>query len=582
MSVLPAAPALLVAAIASIGPPAAWEPRTGTSDSATSSTRAGRAPVEDTARPETVAPDAPPVGRDSLANSAGRDTKLQGDRPGARPFVEDTGRAESVAPGAAPAVGVVRFGLSDPLSPDAPPPVGVVSGLSDPLRREPLSPDAPPPVEETRARRDRLVDLLRARLPEGGRGAFFLRGAEEDDEGEFRQESSFYYLTGLSTPGASLVLYFDAGSSVERLYLPPADPDQERWVGPMLGAGRLDPATGDPDARRREALRASGFRGAGHTGVASAESLAGDLGEWLGHRGAIFVADPAPSGGEAAIEPEGLPAEIAGRRRQVESARDAIATLRMVKSPSEIAAIRRAVEITCEAHAAAMDLLRPGIPEYALEAAIEYEFTSAGARYAAFPTIVASGPNSTILHYYRNGRTVGENEVVLIDIGAEFARYAADVTRTLPSSGRFTAAQREIHDAVLRAQAAGIALAKPGATIEEIDAGVRASLRKDGLEEYVAHGCCHYVGLDVHDIGEKTAALAPGMVLTVEPGVYVPEKQIGVRIEDTLLVTEGGNEVLSACAPKDAAEIERIMSARPFGGPASGALSRAAPASPRP
>jgi Xaa-Pro aminopeptidase len=227
-----------------------------------------------------------------------------------------------------------------------------------------------------------------------------------------------------------------------------------------------------------------------------------------------------------------------------------------------------------------MDLLRPGIPEYAIEAAIEHAFTSAGARYPAFPTIVGSGPNSCVLHYYRNGRTIGDDEVVLIDIGAEYARYASDVTRTLPSSGRFTASQRKVHDSVLRAQAAGLAAAAPGATLESIDAAVRESLRRDGLEDHTMHGCCHWVGLDVHDVGGRDVPLRPGMVLTVEPGVYIPAEDLGVRIEDTLLVTEGGHEVLSACAPKSAAEIEeRIAEARRRA--ARGAeVSPAAPGSP--
>ncbi len=442
--------------------------------------------------------------------------------------------------------------------------------------------DAPPPLEETRARRDRLVELLRRGLPSGRRGAFYLHGADEDDEHEFRQDSSFYYLTGLNSPSASLALFFDGTTSAERLYLPPADADQELWLGPTLGAGRIDPSSGLPDERRRQAVETSGFRGEGHSGVGHEEATARDLTDWLGSRGTLFLAEPAPESGPLLPAPGSLPPGAAEKLRRAESAHEALTALRLVKSPWEIARIRRAAEITCQAHVAALDLLRPGIPEYALEAVIEHAFTSVGARYAAFPAIVGSGPNSCILHYYRNGRTIRDDELVLIDIGAEYGRYAADVTRTLPSSGRFTAGQREVHDAVLRAQAAGIALAKPGATITEIDGKVREVLREHGLDGYVAHGCCHFVGLDVHDLGRGDVAFRPGMVLTVEPGVYIPEREIGVRIEDTLLITEDGNEVLSACAPKAAADIEARMAASAPRDPPGDDLSRAAPASPRP
>src|SRR5262249_15885555 len=158
-----------------------------------------------------------------------------------------------------------------------------------------------------------------------------------------------------------------------------------------------------------------------------------------------------------------------------------LARLRVVKSPEEIEALRRAASITCDAHRAAMQMVRPGMSEFELEAILEYVFTRAGARYSAYPAIVGSGPNSCVLHYFRNGRRIGDGDVVLIDAGAEWARYATDVTRTFPANGHFTAEQRRVYDAVLEAQSSTKAMVRPGLRIKDLNDNVRKSLDKAGL-----------------------------------------------------------------------------------------------------
>jgi len=253
------------------------------------------------------------------------------------------------------------------------------------------------------------------------------------------------------------------------------------------------------------------------------------------------------------------PVREAGVPFRTESAHPALTRLRLVKSAGEIAAIRRAVEITCAGQRAAMRAMAPELREYEIEAVVEFEFTRAGARFNAFPTIVGSGPNSCVLHYSSNERMILPGEVVVIDAGAEYGGYAADVTRTLPSSGAFDAKQSRIYAAVLSAQRAGLALVRPGSSLREVNERVNTVLKEKNLDQHVVHSCCHFVGLDVHDLGSRDAVLEPGMVLTVEPGVYIPKREIGVRIEDTVLVVPGGHEVLSACAPKDPEELKAEM-----------------------
>jgi Xaa-Pro aminopeptidase len=235
-----------------------------------------------------------------------------------------------------------------------------------------------------------------------------------------------------------------------------------------------------------------------------------------------------------------------------------IAYLRQIKSQTEIALLEKAIQITMKAQQAAARTIMPGAMEYEVEAALEYEFRRNGAERPGFPSIVGSGPNSTILHYDKSERRMQSGEVVVVDIGAEYGGYSADVTRTYPVSGKFSARQREIYQIVLDAQKAAIAKVKPGVRIRDIHQAAMDYIRSKGYEKFFIHGTSHHIGLEVHDIGETVRPLEPNMVITVEPGIYIPEEQIGVRIEDDVLVSAAGARVLSTF-PKEIDEIEALV-----------------------
>ena len=264
--------------------------------------------------------------------------------------------------------------------------------------------------------------------------------------------------------------------------------------------------------------------------------------------------------------------------------------LRLVKRPDEVARLRRAAEITAEGHFAAMRDGSPGRREYQVQAEIEYAFRRRGGSGPGYGTIVATGANSTILHYRAGDALLEDGQVCLVDAGGEYEWYTADVTRTFPVSGEFTKAQRDLYDLCLAAQKQGIEAVRPGVTVDELhDRTIRTlteglialGLMKGTADERIAdkafrkyfmHRTSHWLGMDVHDVGDyyadgKSRALAPGMVLTIEPGLYVPEddaeapkemRGVGIRIEDDVLVTETGHENLTAAVPKEPGEVEAV------------------------
>ncbi|MFC3394212.1 Xaa-Pro aminopeptidase [Brenneria rubrifaciens] len=267
--------------------------------------------------------------------------------------------------------------------------------------------------------------------------------------------------------------------------------------------------------------------------------------------------------------------------------------MRLFKSQAEIDVMRRAGEITALAHTRAMQICRPGMFEYQLEGEIHHEFTRHGARYPSYNTIVGSGNNACILHYTENESQMRDGDLVLIDAGCEYRSYAGDITRTFPVNGKFTKPQRAIYDIVLRSQLKALALFAPGRSIRDVNdevvrvmvsglvklgilhGEVDALIAEQAHRQFFMHGLGHWLGLDVHDVGDygcsdRGRPLEPGMVLTVEPGLYispdakVPQQYrgIGVRIEDDILITEAGNENLTAGVVKDADEIEAIMAQR--------------------
>ena len=238
-----------------------------------------------------------------------------------------------------------------------------------------------------------------------------------------------------------------------------------------------------------------------------------------------------------------------------------LAGMRQIKSASEIMLLDKAVQITLKGHDAAARTIAPDVMEYEVQAALEYEFRRNGAEGSGYPSIVGSGPFSTILHYDKAERRMQSGDVVVVDVGAQYGGYSADVTRTYPVSGKFSPRQREIYQIVLDAQRAAIAEVKPGTTFAKIHAAAFNYIRSKGYAKYFIHGTSHHIGLQVHDVGDTSRALEPNMVITVEPGIYIPEEQLGVRIEDNLLVTATGSRVLSDF-PKEIDEVERLMQKR--------------------
>ncbi|MCH8930959.1 MAG: Xaa-Pro dipeptidase [Proteobacteria bacterium] len=248
--------------------------------------------------------------------------------------------------------------------------------------------------------------------------------------------------------------------------------------------------------------------------------------------------------------------------------------MRFIKSEEELALLQRAIDITGQSQVAAMKRAAAGIYEYQLQADIEHVYKDNGARRPGFPSIVASGPNSLILHYQRNDRQIRDGELILIDIGAEYQMYTADITRTIPASGHFSDAQEEIYNHVLQAQELAMAAVKPGISLRELHAVAKTYLDSVGYGQYFIHGLSHWLGMDVHDVGdyrvgEEWRHLEASMVMTVEPGIYISPGTrgvarkwwgIGVRIEDDVLITKNGCEVLSRDVPREIADIEALMS----------------------
>lgn len=399
-------------------------------------------------------------------------------------------------------------------------------------------------------RRAALLDLLEP-------GLALVRSADpraerdHPQDSDFRQDNDFYYLTGLETPGSWLALLkLEDGAAEVVLYLPDRNPKQETWTGPQLGPG----------------ARAAELTGIART--ASASQFEPDVLNRL--------RQPPEVGGYPRIYVP-LDDDTDGTREVLESAvrtgrsvsdlRGALARLRLVKDSVELARIRRAVEITVEAHRRAMRAARPGINEYELEAIVEYVFRTNGAERVAFPTIVGSGPNSVTLHYDSNRRQTTDSDLVVIDAGAEYRYYAADVTRTFPVNGKFSQRQRAIYELVLGSQRVAIDSVRPGVTIRQLEGIARRYMRENSgslcgertCDRYFQHGLAHWLGMDVHDVGSYTTPLAPGMVLTIEPGIYLAGEGLGVRIEDDVLVTADGAELLSSGAPKAVEEIETLM-----------------------
>jgi Xaa-Pro aminopeptidase len=377
----------------------------------------------------------------------------------------------------------------------------------------------------------------------------------------FMQEENFYYLTGHNEEGAALLLLPESATQKgwsgprEILYLPPRDLLQERWEGPRMGPD-------DPGIKEK-------------TGFAAVESFT-KLHETLANLDREFVEMFTELPG---AHDEGYPHAVnwtnwikgATTHVTLKDVSPAVATLRAIKSPGELALIQKAVDASIDAQLAAMKMMHSGLYEYQVAAKMVEIHAEAGCETEAYAPIVGSGINSTVLHYNKLDRKIDGGEVVLLDVAGQYSGYAADITRTLPADGQFTPRQREIYEIVLGAQNAALAALKPGMTLggpastslQKIATDYINSHGKDkegrSLGRYYIHGLSHHLGLDVHDSSGLPRPLEPGMVITIEPGIYIPEENIGVRIEDDALITPTGYKLLTERLPRSPGEIEKIM-----------------------
>jgi Xaa-Pro aminopeptidase len=427
----------------------------------------------------------------------------------------------------------------------------------------------PTRAQERREREPNIVYAeRRAKLASQVDGPIVLwgfTGHEEISENYvFAQEEYFYYLTGHNEEGAGLIL-LPAGQkgdvanlAREILFLPTKNPQKEKWNGL-----RMSPS--DPGIEARTGFASvqsfeSGFR-----------SLVENLAKSFPN---IYTILPYEK------ELGGYPHEkavfdwlqLAAPQAKLNDIRVQIGAMRQIKSPGEIAFLKQAIDLSLDAHLEAMKMMRPGVFEYQVAAKMVEVHAMGGSEAEGYAPIVGAGPNSTALHYDKLSRKIEDGDIVVLDVAAQYAGYSADITRTIPANGKFTPRQREIYNIVLGAQNAALAAIKPGGHffckgkkdgLMNIAYDYINSHGKDRagklLGQYFIHGLGHDIGLNVHDPGEYCGPLQPGMVVTVEPGVYIPDEQLGVRIEDDVLITESGYKLLSERLPRDPDEIEKIM-----------------------
>ncbi len=423
------------------------------------------------------------------------------------------------------------------------------------------------PNAEYRARRAAL-----SKKTNGGVVILFagLEGEGGNAINGFRQDNNFYYLSGWSEPGAALVISPEvaatesapARSYAEILFLPQHNRAQEKWTGPKLAA----------DNPRASA-------DTGFDRVVDLDKMHEELQKLLPTTGATIYTDVA-EGDEQSLSQSSM---LWLRRTNTFPLRTAtvdvkpmLAQLRLVKDAGEIDLIRHATDASVAAHFAALRMIKPALNEHDVNARMQYEFMKRGCERPAYAPIVGSGFNSTVLHYSADDAPITAGDVVVMDVAGEYSMYASDITRTAPATGKFTARQREIYDVVLGAQQAAIAAFLAGKSkisgrgddsLFTVAYDYINSHGKDShgqpLGQYFIHGLGHYVGLEVHDAGDYTVPLDKGMVFTIEPGIYIPEEKLGVRIEDIFLVGQDGKLVnLSGALPHTADEVEGVMASK--------------------
>ncbi len=402
------------------------------------------------------------------------------------------------------------------------------------------NPDPSIPLSEYAARRKKLLGQLKKSV-----GVVFAGELADPLHDDFHVTPHFEYLTGVTDePGAILIL--DPGNPVENqreiLVLRPLDPEIEKWDGLRMEVSKaLRDTTGF-----RVILRYDRYPRALLDAIKRAKSVA--------------CLHPLANHAQPVTPDLALFKEYAARvpGLTIEDHTEAVAKLRSVKSKHEVAMIQRAIDITAQGFEAIMTGIRPGLTEFDGQEMLEHGYRTNGSRGPAFGSIVGAGVNSTVLHYRANDQPIEDGDFICIDSGARWGGYGADITRSIPANGKFTKRQREIYNIVLKANEAAIKAVKPGVRMAAVDAVARAIITKAGYGDHFMHGIGHHLGLETHDVTPE-GPLKVGNVVTIEPGIYVADEKIGVRIEDDILVTRDGRKNLSAKIPKKADAIEKIM-----------------------
>jgi len=408
----------------------------------------------------------------------------------------------------------------------------------------------------------------RKRFMEKMDGGVAIFRAPEMRDRKYLPDKDFYYLTGFDEPNAVCLLAPDHKEHKFALFVRPKDEKQEIWHGRRAGVEGAKQDFGADEAY-------------------PIDKLDEDLTKYLNGINKIYY----QMGSDEDFNQKIVGLMKRYRPHTLIDTGEILHEMRLLKSTSELNLMRKAAEITEMAHREAMKAVKPGMYEYELEALIDYIFRKNGAVGSAFPTIVGAGSNSTILHYATNNCQIQDNALVLIDAAAEYQYYDADVTRTIPANGKFSDIQKAIYNIVLEAQFAAIEMVKPGNRLEDfhnkavqvitegliklgfLSGEVDELIESEKHKKIYMHNTGHWLGMDSHDVGKRkiegqSRILEPGMVLTVEPGIYISKDTedvppeywgIGVRIEDSVLVTEDGNEVLTAGIPKTIEDIERFM-----------------------
>lgn len=404
-------------------------------------------------------------------------------------------------------------------------------------------------------RRDAVLEKM-----EPGSIAILYSGIENhvsvDEYAHFQANRNFFYLTGLRRERMALVLDKAAGPGEVSLFIEEADPDKERWYGRKVTVEEAKTISGIGDIRMIDALDGAVSRKIVREDVTRVyfdtyRHSQEDLPDYNVVKANAFRENY-----------PGIP---------VRNLFPLVAAERMWKDEEEVGRIREAIGLTKNALEQVMRMLKPGVKEYQAQAEFEYQIFRNGAEGPAFPTIAGSGINGTMLHYGTNRETCEDGMLLLLDLGARVAGYNADITRTYPVNGKFTERQKQVYDIVLAANRRVAAEAKPGMTLKELNEICKEVLAKglislglidkeDQVSKYYMHSVSHHLGIDVHDVSVAAdAKLRPGAVITDEPGLYIDEWEIGIRIEDDLLITEDGAEVLSADIIRTTEEIEAFM-----------------------